>query len=200
MSTDRTDQTRGPSWRMFCAFELPESLRSQIQKHIQRVRDAVPDASASWSRPENIHLTVKFFGNVDPAKAPVISAAAERVVQEFTPIQIAVGNTGVFPRPSRPQVLWIGVEDSSGKLLELQQQLENEFLREGFPKEDRAFHPHLTIARVRKPEGANRLGKAHLGMTFTNIPITFTELILFRSELSSKGSKYTALSRHRLEH
>src|SRR5262249_1839556 len=161
---------RVSSWRLFCAFELTESLRSRIQKHIQQVRDAVPDAAASWSQPENIHLTVKFFGNVDPARVPVISAAAERVVREFAPIEIAVGNTGVFPRPSRPQVLWIGVEDSRGELLKLQQQLENEFAREGFPKEDRAFRPHLTIARLRRPEGAGRLGQAHLGTAFTKEP------------------------------
>jgi 2'-5' RNA ligase len=200
MSTDRTDRARGTSWRLFCAFELTDSLRARIQQHIHKLRDAIPDVAASWSRPENIHLTVKFFGNVDPARVPVISAAAERVVQEFAPIQIAVGNTGVFPRPSRPQVLWIGVEDSSGKLLELQQQLENQFAGEGFQKEDRAFRPHLTIARVRKPQGASRLGHTHLGMTFSNAPLTLMELILFRSELSSKGSQYTALSRHRLEH
>ena len=187
------------NWRLFYAFELPESLRAQIQQHIQKLRNAVPDATASWSRPENIHLTLKFFGNVDQSKMPAISAAAKRVVQEFSSIEIAVGQTGVFPRPSRAQVLWIGVEDSRGQLLELQQRLEDEVALEGFPKEDRAFHPHLTIARIRKPEGAKHLAQAHLGMQFTSVPITLRDLILFRSELSSKGSKYTPVSRHGLE-
>ncbi|HXQ72402.1 MAG TPA: RNA 2',3'-cyclic phosphodiesterase, partial [Pyrinomonadaceae bacterium] len=118
---------------MFCAFELPPTLRRSINDHAQRVREAVPDAAASWSRPENIHLTMKFFGNVDQAKVPVISAAVARVVKEFSPIQIEVGKTGVFPRPSRPQVLWIGIEDASGLLSKFQQQLENELAREGFP-------------------------------------------------------------------
>lgn len=197
MNTDSTDRTR--QWRLFCAFELPETLRTRINEHARRVREAVPDAAASWSRPENIHLTMKFFGNVDPAKVPVISAAAARVVKEFSPIQLQVGKTGVFPRPSRPQVLWIGVDDPSGTLLKLQQQLENEFAREGFPKEDRAFSPHLTIARIRQPHAAARLGQTHLEMNFSAVEVTLNELILFRSELSSKGSKYTAISRHRLE-
>ena len=184
---------------MFCAFELPQTLRQSISDHAQRVREAVPDAAASWSRPENIHLTVKFFGNVDGAKAPVISAAATRVVKEFSPLQIEVGRTGVFPRPSRPQVLWIGVADTSGALAKFQQTLEDEFAREGFPKEDRAFKPHLTIARIRKPQNANELADAHLRMEFAPVEIVLGELVLFRSELSSKGSKYTAISRHRLE-
>ena len=185
---------------MFCAFELPPALQTSISKHAKRVREAVPEAAASWSRAENIHLTVKFFGNVDQAKAPVISAAAARVVKEFSPIQIEVGTTGVFPRPSRPQVLWIGIADPSGELLKLQQRLEHEFAREGFPKEDRAFRPHLTIARIRKPQNADRLAQTHLGLEFSSVPVTLNELILFRSELSSKGSKYTSISRHRLEH
>ena len=186
-------------WRMFCAFELPQTLRDSINDHAQRVREAVPDAAASWSRPENVHLTMKFFGNVDQAKAPVISAAAARVVKEFSPIQIEVGKTGVFPRPSRPQVLWIGTEDSSGALLKLQQRLEDEFALEGFTKEDRAFRPHLTIARIRRPQNADRLAQIHLSLQFSNVALRLDELILFRSELSSKGSKYTPISRHRLE-
>ena len=181
---------------MFCAFELPETLRTRINQHSERVREAVPEAAASWSRAENIHLTVKFFGNVDHQRVPVISAAAARAVKEFSPIQIGVGKTGVFPRPSRPQVLWIGVEDPSGRLAALHQQLEHQFVVEGFPKEDRAFRPHLTIARIRKPHNSDQLAQAHLGMEFSSLAIELRELVLVRSELSSKGSKYTAISRH----
>jgi RNA 2',3'-cyclic 3'-phosphodiesterase len=198
MNTGTTDQTRRTSWRMFCAFELSESLRAQIQAHAQCVREAIPDAAASWSRPENIHLTVKFFGNVDPAKVPLISAAAERVVKEFSPIQIEVAKTGVFPRTSRPQVLWIGIDERSGALAKFQQRLENELTGDGFPKEDRAFRPHLTIARIRRPQNANQLAEVHLKTRFAPVEVVFEELVLFRSELSSKGSKYTAISRHRL--
>lgn len=164
------------------------------------VREAVPESAASWSRPENIHLTVKFFGNVEEAKVPSISAALARVTKQFGPVEIQVGKTGVFPRPSRPQVLWIGIDDQSGGLARLQERVEAECARAGFSKEDRAFRPHLTVARIRKPHLANRLAEAHLRTEFAPVPITLSELILFRSELSSKGSKYTLVSRHRLEH
>ena len=193
-------KTNGTSWRLFCAFELPESLRARINQHSQRVREAFPEAAASWSRPENIHLTVKFFGNVDQQRVSAISAAAAGVVKEFSSMQIEVGKTGVFPRPSRPQVLWIGTDDPSGALANLHKQLEHEFAREGFPKEDRAFRPHLTIARIRKPHDGARLAQTHLETKFDTVEITVSELVLFRSELSSKGSKYTPISRHRLEY
>jgi RNA 2',3'-cyclic 3'-phosphodiesterase len=197
MNTENTDRIK--QWRLFCAFELPETLRRSLAEHSRKVREAVPDAAASWSRPENIHLTVKFFGNVDQAKAPVISAAATRVAKEFSAIQIEVGKTGVFPRPSRPQVLWIGVEDASGALARLQLRLEDEFALDGFAKEERAFKPHLTIARIRRPHNASQLADVHLRTEFSPVEVVLRELLLFRSELSSKGSKYTAISRHRLE-
>lgn len=183
-----------PTWRVFCAVELPDHVRAQLQDHIRQLREAVPDA-ASWTRVENIHLTLKFFGNVAVDRITPIAEAASRAVKEFSAFQIGVGGTGVFPRPSRAQVLWIGVSDPSGKLAGLQQRLENECAAEGFEKEDRVYRPHLTIARIRKPEGARRLADAHLQMEFKPAEIEIKELIVFRSELSSKGSKYTPISR-----
>jgi RNA 2',3'-cyclic 3'-phosphodiesterase len=144
-----------------------------------------------------MRLTLKFFGNVNVDRIPAISEVAARTVEEFSPFPIGVGKTGVFPKPGRPQVLWIGVSDPSGKLLELQRRLENECAKQGFEKEERAYRPHLTIARLRKPDGARTLADAHLRMEFEPAEININELILFRSELSSKGSRYTAISRHR---
>ncbi|HEX6649955.1 MAG TPA: RNA 2',3'-cyclic phosphodiesterase [Pyrinomonadaceae bacterium] len=186
------------AWRVFCAVELPDAVRVRLQKHITGLREGVPDVPASWTRVENIHLTVKFFGNVAVDQIPKISEATSRAVKDFDSFQIEIGGIGVFPKLSRAQVLWIGVSDLSGKLLELQRRLENEFAKAGFPKEDRAYKPHLTIARIRKPEGARRLADAHLNMSFEPAELIVNELILFRSELSSKGSKYTAISRHKL--
>lgn len=185
-------------WRIFCAVELPDQVRARLSDHIQRLRQDVPDVAASWSCVENIHLTLKFFGNVALDRVETIFAAASRTTKELSSFQIEVGNTGVFPRPSRPQVLWIGVDDPAGKLLALQQRFENECGAEGFVKEDRAFRPHLTIARIRKPEGARCLSDTHLKMQFESIPVTLTEMIVFRSELSSKGSQYTPISCHQL--
>ena len=184
------------SWRVFCAVELPQQVRTQLEEHILKLRKQNPDAAASWSRVENIHLTLKFFGNVALDRIPAITDAAARTVAEFAAFPIGIGGTGVFPRPSRAQVLWIGVNDPSGKLSALQERLENEFAAEGFPKENRAYSPHLTIARIRRHEGARPLADAHLQMPFTATNIDLNELILFRSELSPKGSKYTAISKH----
>ncbi len=185
-------------WRVFCAVELPDVVRARLEDHILRLRKEVPDAAASWSRVESIHLTLKFFGNVEVKRIEKISAAAERVTKQFSTFQIGVGETGVFPRPSRPQVLWIGVSDPSGQLSALQEKFENECAAEGFEKEERAYRPHLTIARLRKPEGARQLTDAHLKLQFNPIQIDLKEIVIFRSELSPKGSKYTPISTHQI--
>lgn len=182
-------------WRTFCAIELSQEIRDRLHDHVKRVREAVPEASASWTRAENVHLTLKFFGNVATKNLPLISDAASRVAKDYPRFQIMIGGTGVFPKPSRAQVLWIGVDNPSGGLSELQQRLEDEF---DFNKEIRPYRPHLTIARIRRPEGARRLAETHLQMSFKQTPITVKEFVIFRSELSSKGSRYTAISRHEL--
>ena len=181
-------------WRVFCAVELPEAVRARLEDHVLRLRKEVPDAAASWSRVENIHLTLKFFGNVEVEQVPKITEAAERVVKQLSAFQISIGETGVFPRASRPQVLWVGVSDPSGQLAALQEGLENECAVDGFPKENRAYRPHLTIARLRRPEGARQLAEAHLRMRFEPVDVRVEEIVVFRSELSPKGSKYTVIS------
>ena len=190
--------SRQNEWRVFCAVELPDAVRARLEDHVLRLRQKVPDAAASWSRVENIHLTLKFFGNVEAERIQKISEAAERVVKQFSTFQINVGETGVFPRASRPQVLWIGIGDPLGQLTALQEKLENECAAEGFAKENRAYRPHLTIARLRRPEGARQLAEAHLGMRFEPVEVAVKEIVVFRSELGPKGSKYTSISKHQL--
>jgi RNA 2',3'-cyclic 3'-phosphodiesterase len=174
------------TWRMFCAVELPEEIRAQLQEHIARLRKAIPDVAASWSRVENIHLTLKFYGNVEVDRIGTISEAVDRAVKNVAPFEISVGKTGTF----RTQVLWIGVSDPSRTLTTLHERLGSE---------NRAYRPHLTVARIRRPDGARRLTDAHLQMQFENVSVVVKEIVLFRSELSPKGSKYTAISNHRLD-
>lgn len=182
-------------WRTFCAIELSHEVRAQLAGHVKQLRAAVPEVSASWSKPENVHLTLKFFGNVPLDKIPRISDAASRVVNGFSPFQIRIGGTGVFPTPNRAQVLWIGV-DLNDQLKALHGRLEEELAVDGFPKENRAYKPHLTIARLRRPEGARQLAETHLETKFSFIEIRVNEVVVFRSQLSPKGSIYTVISKH----
>src|ERR1700730_4145029 len=113
-------------WRVFSAIEIPGEVRDQLLAHVKRLREAVPQAQASWSRAESIHLTLKFFGNIEQDHVQRLSAAASRVSRRYSPFQIGLGESGIFPPRGTPRVLWIGVNDPSGQLTNIQQQFENE--------------------------------------------------------------------------
>lgn len=222
------------SFRTFIAIELPPELRTRVAQHIDRLRRELPDVRASWLREDNLHLTLKFLGNVPVADIPKVSGAVERATQTIAPFELIVLGCGSFPPHGRPSVLWLGV-GSAGILpassldtsiadfspstnlnpqCEISQRpkphtqrpalsalhfsLENELAVAGFPRESRPFHPHLTIARLRNPQGARRLAELHKSYDFEPQTFTVLEVVVFRSELLKEGSKHTAISRHAL--
>jgi 2'-5' RNA ligase len=184
--------------RVFCAIDLPQDVREKVLAHGMRLRKAVPEAHASWSRPDSIHLTLKFLGEIPKSRVERLSKAlsiAARVLESFP---ISVQGSGVFPTHGAPRVLWIGIEDLNDKLGELYRRLDDECAKAGFKKEARPFHPHLTVARLRKPQHARELAALHKQMEFEPEEFTVSEVLVIRSELSSAGSKYSTISRHPL--
>lgn len=186
------------SWRVFCAVEIPATARRLLLDHIARLKAAAPEAQASWSREANLHLTLKFLGEIKETSVEKLSDAASRAVAGLSPFSIRLEDTGVFPNHGAPRVLWIGIKDLSGELAELQARLEDQTALAGFPKEARRFQPHLTLARLRKPLHARTLAAAHQQLEFEPQEVEVSELLVIRSELSSAGSKYTVVSRHAL--
>jgi 2'-5' RNA ligase len=186
-------------WRVFCAVEMPEPVRELVLRHIKRLQEAAPDARASWARAANLHLTLKFLGELPESSVADLSNAAARAVAGQSPFSVQLEHAGVFPNQRQPRVLWIGINDRrSGGLAELQARLEDEAAKAGFPKESRRFQPHLTLARLRQPQHARALAHVHQQMEFEPVSVSVSELLVIRSELSSAGSKYTVISRHAL--
>lgn len=185
-------------WRVFCAVELPEAVRERVIQHVSSLKKATPDAQASWGGADNIHLTVKFLGEIQQTSIHNLSAAASHTVTGLTPFTLSLSKTGVFPDHGSASILWIRVKDLEGNLGKLQARLETEAERFGFRKETRAFHPHITVARLPKPQHAKTLAAAHKSLEFEPVEFTVTELLVIRSELSSAGSKYSIISRHAL--
>ena len=187
------------TWRVFCAIEIPAPARRRLLEHIVRLREAVPEAQASWSREANLHLTLKFLGEIPRASVAELSNAAARATAGLSPFSIQLEDAGVFPTQGAPRVLWIGIKDAAGNLAELQARLEGEAGQAGFAKDARRFQPHLTLARLRKPAAARKLAAAHQKLMFEPQEIAVSELLVIRSELSSTGSNYTIVSRHLFE-
>ncbi len=147
--------------RVFCAIEIPQHVRARVLQHINKLRKEFPDAKASWNREANIHLTLKFLGEIPESSVTNLSSAAARAAAGLQPFKLQIERTGVFPNQRNPRVLWIGINDLTGRLDELYRRLEDEGAMEGFEREGRKFHPHLTIARLRQPQGAKALVMSH---------------------------------------
>ena len=103
--------------RLFAAIELTEEARRAAVAHASRLRTMLPQGvKASWEREEKLHLTMKFFGNVAPERVGELTEALARTAAASQPFRLRLQETGVFPTPSRPSVLWLGLSDPSGEL------------------------------------------------------------------------------------
>ena len=186
------------SLRVFCAVEIPAEVKKHIADHVAFLRLHASDDTARWELIEKIHVTMKFFGEIPTQRIEDLSRAVTRAADSIPPFNLAVRGTGAFPPRGAARVLWLGMHDDSGGLERLQAALEDECAKAGFTREPRPFHPHLTIARLRSPRGAREIAEAHTQNNFQDEAFAITEVIVMRSELEPGGSKYTALSRHRL--
>lgn len=198
------------TYRTFIAIEIPPDIRRRIKEHIDQLRAAFPDVRASWTREDNLHLTLKFLGNVPVARIPALANAVAEAAHEIKPFDLVVRDCGTFPPHGRPKVLWVGAgsadvssasslsptTNNQNPLALLQAALEDHCAADGFEREPRPFHPHLTIARLRESKGTRPLAEHHKQLGFLAHTFIVSELVVFRSELSSKGSKHTALARH----
>jgi 2'-5' RNA ligase len=187
------------SWRLFIAIELPREIRHAIKQHITRLRSECPDVRASWTREENLHLTLKFFGDVAVNRVDTLSDALTRAATHTTQFELVVEGCGVFPPRGKPSVLWIGITPATTPAcLRFYQAVEDACANVGFKRDEREFHPHLTIARLRHPAGARDLAKLHQATEFAPVALKVTNSCLIRSELSSSGSRYTIVARYEL--
>jgi 2'-5' RNA ligase len=177
---------------------MPEKVGALAARHIQKLQSEFPSTAASWSQEGKFHLTLKFFGNLTAARVADVSRAASIATADTAAFQIMVAGAGAFPSHGPPRVLWLGIEDRDGRLSQLQHRFEAECVRIGFEPELRPFNPHLTLARVRRPQGAKALALAHKHLGFEGIEISVSELLVMRSELNPKGARYSQISCHPL--
>jgi 2'-5' RNA ligase len=179
----------GDAIRTFVCIEIPEAVKERIAE-LQRELKQI-EAQVSWVKPANIHLTVKFLGPVAPSRIAGIRQAVERAVRSCSPFEVEVAGTGCFPSPRNPKVLWVGLSHVPNQLLQLQQSVEDELARAGFPRESKRFSPHLTIGRVRSPRGASAVAERLIASAFDPLAFSATQVIVMRSDLNPSGSVYT---------
>ncbi len=183
--------------RTFLAIELPRPLLMKIEEVLGDLRSS--QADVRWVNPENIHLTLKFFGNIDESKIEPIVQSIDRLVQETPTILLRVKGMGAFPNLRNPRVIWLGLSEGKESLNSFQKKLEIEFKKIGFPPEDRPFHPHLTLGRVKSSRGKEDLARRMERYREEEFgEIQAEKVILFKSDLRPSGPIYTPLREIRL--
>jgi RNA 2',3'-cyclic 3'-phosphodiesterase len=178
-----------PALRTFVALELDASVRAAVADYLATLR-SVP--GVAWARPENLHLTLKFLGNVATARLPALTerlAAATATLPSFV---MHVAGVGAFPNLARPRILWVGCE--AAPLGALATAVDAACVRAGFAAEARAFHPHVTLGRIREPGRRDRFPflATDGGRTFGSSAVA--AIVLFASKLGSGGARYTPLA------
>ena len=178
--------------RLFIAINFTAKDRQRMYSAARKMRDA--GLPVRWVEPDQLHLTLKFLGEVRPERAGEVKAALARVASKTQPFTLDMGGAGAFPTMRRPKVIWLGA-DASPELRCLKHDLEWELAPQGFEREVRAFHPHVTLGRATKQARAGDFrdfeGLVN-AMTFSR-EITVRTVDLMESSLSARGASYDKL-------
>jgi RNA 2',3'-cyclic 3'-phosphodiesterase len=178
--------------RAFLAIDLPESYRAgltTVQDYLKK-----SGADVRWTSVAGIHLTLKFFGDIDENQVDALAAAAAGITGAAPNFTLGVKGVGTFPGPKNPRVIWLGLSGQTDILARLVQNLAPAFAPLGFPPEKRTFTPHLTLGRVRSSQGREALYRSLESVSLPIFPeFLVKELILYRSTLRPQGALYTPL-------
>jgi RNA 2',3'-cyclic 3'-phosphodiesterase len=184
--------------RLFIATPIPEPVRAAVLEWQRPLRRLIPGPGLRWANPDQMHVTLRFLGEVEEGLLAELRLRLEEACRGFAAFPLRVQGAGFFPGETRPRVFWVGLRSTLNELERLQTSVDAAVGAYAEKQEDRAFHPHLTLARVTRlspaetrllVERARALGDTVLGEW------TADAVQLMHSELRPEGSRHTCLSR-----
>lgn len=184
--------------RTFIAVEMSPAVRHAAAELIGKLAPLSDDVK--WVEPHNMHLTLKFLGDVDEADIPRVCEATAAATADRSPFTLRMFGVGAFPNVRRPRTIWVGAREGSEETVELAVRIDRAMRKLGFPKEGRRYTPHLTLGRVRRggpwltPLGEALAQHAALDLAETRVD----RVVVFSSQLGRKGPTYTPLGQCRL--
>jgi RNA 2',3'-cyclic 3'-phosphodiesterase len=178
--------------RAFVAILLTDDVRSALDAHVDRLRPVGGDVS--WIARDNLHVTLKFLGQVEPERLDHAVSALALVATAVARFELAVVGLGAFPSPTRPRVVWAGLQHGADAAAVLARAIDGALAEHGFAREERPFAGHVTLGRVRQPgrdRGLAALLAAGAGHRFGRL--TVDRFALMRSDLSPRGARYSII-------
>ncbi len=179
------------SIRAFIAISLTKEIQNKILKIQEQLKES--QADVKWVEPENIHLTLKFLGNVEEKKIEEIKEILEKISEEYEKFSMELLKIGAFPKLSNPRVIWISIEKGKEELQKIFLDLEEGLNKIGFKREERGFSAHITIGRVRSPLNRSELLERIKRIDFERMDLLVGKITLFKSTLTPKGPIYESL-------
>jgi 2'-5' RNA ligase len=180
-----------PTIRVFIALPLP----SEIQREFAVIQRELIEthAEVKWDTSEKFHITLKFLGDVDSSQPQLIAKELQNSIGGLSPFDLSFVSLGAFPNVSRPRVVWIGTQQNE-HVQGIQEHVERVCDSFGFAKEDRPFHAHATLGRVKGDRNLDRLTAKLKSITFKPLIARCSDIHIIRSELKPTGSVYTLLN------
>ena len=186
--------------RAFIAIELPVEIRDGLSNIQDRLKVELP--KLSWVKPQNLHLTLKFLGDISPEQLCNIKRITTEIIKTTAGFKIRLENLGVFPNLHAARTIWFGTNQPPSGLKQLEKQLETRLVEAGIPQQERTFCTHITIGRIKAHSIASDLKKAidkvEVDKTYANWEFNCREFALFESTLGPGGPTYTILVRFNL--
>ena len=178
--------------RSFLAIEFPKPILKKIEEVQADLKST--HADVRWVSPEKIHLTLKFFGNIEESRIDLILKSIDEPIRNTLQFSLKVREVGAFPNLRNPRVIWMGLVEGREVLISLQKQIEIHLEKVGFQPEDRPFHPHLTLGRMKSSRGKEELvGRMEKYKEEEFGDFLVERLVLFKSDLRPTGPIYTPL-------
>jgi len=180
--------------RSFVALDIPSQVKEEIDGIIGELRRL--GGNVKWVKPQNLHITLKFLGEIEPETLENVYRVTEESAGETQVLSFSLSGAGLFPNPKRPRVFWIGIKEV-GELEGLSRRLDEGLEALGFQREKRGFSPHLTIGRARTPQGMERLVEGIRKMEYSSGRIEATSLLVMKSKLTPQGPIYSPLKEYK---
>jgi len=180
--------------RCFLAFELPEDIKTIVTRVSGEIRKSSLDVR--WVRPEFIHLTVVFMGDIESEQVSLMGKPISVVCSDHSPFTISLKPMGCFPNSRNPRVIWLGIDADLDRMSRFRDDLQQALSPFGIKEEERVFRPHLTLGRFKKP-GKRQTELEQLLAKYRDLSSparTLGELVLFRSDLKPGGAVYTKMA------